>query len=117
MAHSKQKYAAPPEEYYLKQTKLVRECLWALKNIILRTDPGIHHRRMYQIPFFFYGEIKISFLWVKQRKIYVGLVRDKRLYATPKNDIKMIEINPTEDIPEKYISEMIKSLIAGCEYR
>jgi hypothetical protein len=57
------------DEYYLKQPELVRECLWALKNIVLQTNPCITHRRMYQIPFFFYKDVKIAFLWVKQIKI------------------------------------------------
>lgn len=66
------------EYYYEKQETATRECLLALKAIILSVDKNIVHTRKYQIPFFCYKEFNLGFLWVHRKKIIVGFVQDKK---------------------------------------
>jgi hypothetical protein len=57
-------------------------------------------------------DVKIASLWVKQKKVYFGLVKDKCIYGALKDEVKMVEINPSEDIPKDYICETTGLLIA-----
>lgn len=52
------------DSYYEKQETMTQECLFALKAIIRSVNDNITHVRKYQIPFFYYKEFKLGFLWV-----------------------------------------------------
>jgi len=104
------------DSYYEKQEAMVRECLFALKAIILSVDDNITHVRKYRIPFFCYKEFNLSFLWVHRKKIIVGFIKDKKTLCQStsgkrKDKVMTIEINPLEDIPIGYIKNCIKELI------
>lgn len=71
--------------YYEKQEAMIRECLLALKDIILSVDDNITHVRKYQIPFFCYKEFNLGFLWVHRKKIIVGFIEDKKDTLTANN--------------------------------
>jgi hypothetical protein len=100
------------ENYYLKQPEPIQGCLLALKSIILSIDPAINHRRMYQIPCFYYQEFMLAFLWVNRKKLLFGVVTDRR-FVEPregvrrKNAYETIEIDPAEDIPAGSIIERL----------
>ncbi len=98
------KSLAALDYYYEKQEPIFRECLLALKNIILLADENIKHTRKFQIPFFIYKEFDLVFLWVHKKKIIIGFVEDKKmvLSASIKRKINIItkfEIYPNIDIP------------------
>ena len=100
------------ENYYLKQPEPIQGCLLALKSIILSVDKEISHRRAYQIPFFYYKEKKLTFLWVHRKRLLFGLVTDKSLVeplegTRRKNKYETMEIDPNQDIPVKDIVEML----------
>jgi hypothetical protein len=104
------------EYYYEKQETETRECLLALKAIILSIDENIVHTRKYQIPFFCYKEFKLGFLWVYRKRILVGFVEDKKTFSQPtkgreRDSVTTIEINPSEDIPIEKIQQIAKQLI------
>ena len=101
------------EHYYEKQNELTRECLLALKAIILSVDENIVHTRKYQIPFFCYKDFNLGFLWVHRKKILVGFIEDKKTLPEQKKDIVFtIEINPLEDISVDVIQSNFKKLIS-----
>jgi hypothetical protein len=104
------------ENYYLKQPEPTQSCLLALKGIIMKTDAAITHHRKFQIPFFYYKEWKLCFLWVKQKKLYLGFVEDRRIFPPSPdrktNNITMMLIKPAEDLPIDSIMENLHHLIA-----
>ena len=100
------------ENYYLKQPEPIQGCLLALKSIILSIDREISHRRVYQIPFFYYKEKKLAFLWVHRKRLLFGIVTDKSLMEPPegarrKNKYETMEIDPNQDIPAGDILEVL----------
>ena len=102
--------------YYEKQDATTRECLFALKAIILSIDENILHTRKYQIPFFCYKEFHLGFLRVHRKKILVGFVEDKKtlsptITGRKKDYVTIMEINPAEDIPVAEIKHNFMELI------
>ena len=95
---------------------MIRECLLALKDIILSVDDNITHVRKFQIPFFCYKEFNLGFLWVHRKKIIIGFIEDKKLCrpTTGKRRDKVMvtmEINPLEDIPVDIIKQNMGKMI------
>lgn len=102
--------------YYEKQDAMTRECLLALKSIIMSVDEHIEHVRKYQIPFFTYKGFNLGFLWVHRKKIVVGFVEDKKLLpdssvSRKKDKMTTMEINPMQDIPMDSMLSSYKELI------
>jgi hypothetical protein len=102
--------------YYDRQKCMTRECLLALKSIILSVNAEIVHTRKYQIPFFCYRDFNLGFLWVKKEKILVGFVEDRKILPVPmagkaKDSVTLLEINPMEDISIEKIQNGYKKLI------
>jgi hypothetical protein len=102
--------------YYEKQDATTRECLFALKAIILTIDANIVHKRKYQIPFFSYKDFNLGFLWVCRKKILVGFVVDRKTFSQctagrTKDYVTTMEINPKEDIPIIEIQRKFKEQI------
>ncbi|HXU26605.1 MAG TPA: DUF1801 domain-containing protein [Bacteroidia bacterium] len=102
--------------YYLKQPEPIQSCLLALKDIILRHDKNITHQRKFQIPFFYYKDKKLCYLWVNKKKLLFGIVEDKNIY--PKKDgikrkdkMESIQIDPNADIPLDIILGLLKEKI------
>ncbi|WP_235032997.1 DUF1801 domain-containing protein [Sphingobacterium sp. 18053] len=114
---SEREAVTPLEYYYEKQEIVVRECLFALRGIVMSVNANIIHKRKYQIPFFSYNDFDIAFLWVRKKKILLGFIEDKKFIqktepTQKKSKVKTIDIIPIEDIPIKEIEENIKQLIA-----
>ena len=104
------------EYYYDKQDMTTRECLLALKAIILSIDNNIIHTRKFQIPFFTYNNFSLGFLWVHRKKILVGFIEDKKLLlatepGAKKNKMSTMEVDPATDIPADVIKHNILDLI------
>jgi hypothetical protein len=104
------------QHYYEKQDEATRECLLALKSIVLSVDENIIHKRKYQIPFFCYNEFNLGFLWVHRKKIIVGFIEDKKVQPETisrqkKDSVFTIEINPLEDIPIEVVKQNFGQLI------
>lgn len=97
--------------YYEKQETATRDCLLALKSIVLSIDNGITHKRKYQIPFFCYNEFNLGFLWVRKKKILVGFIEDKKHFKRTKDSVATLEINPLEDIPLDEIRQAFGQLV------
>lgn len=104
------------DHYYFKQPEPFQSCLLALKEIILAHDPQITHGRMFQIPFFFYRDKKLAFLWINRKKLLLGFVEDMKIQKAVagtrrKNKYETMEIDPEMDIPVKTIAKKLDALI------
>lgn len=103
------------QHYYEKQDTATRECLLALKSIVLSVDENSIHKRKYQIPFFSYSEFNLGFLWVHKKKILVGFVEDKKSFPTSekrlRDNVTTLQINPLDNIPIDDIKQNFQQLI------
>jgi hypothetical protein len=105
------------ESYYLSKPEPYQSCLLALKDIILRHNPGICHERKFQIPFFTYKGKKLGYLWLNGKKLMVGFCWDKSLQEVipnvrPKDKYESMRIDPNEDIPIDIILEKLNYYLA-----
>lgn len=83
----------------------------------MRLDENITHQRKFQIPFFYYKDKKLCYLWVKdKKKLLFGVVEDKNIY--PKKDgvkrkdkMESIQIDPYADIPIELILRLLQEKI------
>jgi hypothetical protein len=103
-------------QYYAKQQEPIQGCLLALKDIILAVNPHITHQRKYQIPFFYYKDKKLSYLWVTKKKLLLGFVEDKKcqppsLDTKSKDKFESILINPNADLPIVLIRQKLQYVI------
>ena len=103
--------------YYLKQPEPIQGCLLALKDIILGLDKSITHQRRFQIPFFYYNDKKLSYLWVTKKKIQIGFIEDKSIHPKKeglrlKDKYQSIIIDPHADIPIELIIQELNKKIA-----
>lgn len=104
------------DNYYMKQPEPIRSCLLALKDIILGLDPDITQQRKFQIPFFYYKDKKLCFLWVKNKKPLIGFVEDKNIYPKKeglkrKDKMETLYLDPNADIPIKMITRNLQKTI------
>jgi hypothetical protein len=104
------------EEYYMKFPEPTQGCLLALRNIILNADNRITPAIKYQIPFFYFRDKKLCFLWVNKKKLILGFITDKTVFPVMggvkrKDEMKMIQIDPAADISIEMILENLNRLI------
>jgi hypothetical protein len=105
-----------PESYYLKHSEPIQGCLFALKRLILSADKRIREMRKYQVPFFYFKEKKLCFLWVNRKKLMLGFVTDKTIFPVVggykrKDETEMIQIDPESGLPVGMILKRIEALI------
>jgi hypothetical protein len=89
------------ESYYLSKPEPYQSCLLALRDIILRANPGICHERKFQIP-----------LWLNHKKLMLGFCLDKSLQEAiagtkPKDKYESVRIDPNADLPIDMIMEKL----------
>jgi len=105
------------ESYYLSKPEPYQSCLLALKDFILRANPGICHERKFQIPFFTYKGKKLGYLWLNGKKLMLGFCLDKSLQEVPegikpKDKYESIQIDPNTDLPVDIILQKLVYYLA-----
>lgn len=105
------------ESYYLSKPEPYQSCLLALRDFILRVNPGICHERKFQIPFFTYKGKKLGYLWLNGKKLMLGFCLDKSLQETtpdakPKDQYESVRIDPNQDLPVDMIREKLGYYLA-----
>jgi hypothetical protein len=108
----------PLDDFFLKHDDLIKECLLALKTIILQHDEALSSVWKYGMPFFYYKEKMFCYLWIhkKSKQPYIGIVEGKRLehsalISEKRSRIKIILIDPNEDLPLNTINEILAQAI------
>jgi hypothetical protein len=102
------------DDFYLYKDEPVKGCLLFLRNHILNFDPHITEAWKYSMPFFCYNGKMFCYVWIhKKLEIpFIGFV-DGKLMQHPllihenRARIKIMLINPGEDIPVKEIDEVL----------
>jgi hypothetical protein len=107
------------DEYYEKQPEPNGSCLLTLRKIILSYDAQIRETWKYQTPFFLFDGKMLCYLSVDRstRVPYVGLVEGRYLdhpclESGGRKQIKVLAVNPTEDIPIDTMQEVLEQAVA-----
>jgi hypothetical protein len=112
----------PTDNYFLQQEEPVKECLLAMRELLLKYDPHITEAWKYGMPFYCYRGRMFCYLWVhkKYRQPYIGIVEGKnidhpQLIMEKRARMKILLLDPHKDIPVKAIFAILKKAISLCK--
>ena len=104
------------DNFYSAKEEPVQSCLLALRNIIL--SHNFKEVWKYKSPFFTWNNKSVCYLWIdkKTQFPYIGfiagkLLDDPALIQESRKIIKILPINPNEDIPIKKIDALFNKLL------
>ena len=105
--------------FYLDQSEPLKGCLLTLKEIILSLDEQITPEWKYKMPFFYYKGKMFCYFWIdkKTQEPYIGVVKGKEidhplLELGDRKLIRILRINPNEDIDIRTIQEILTAAMA-----
>lgn len=106
------------DQFYLDQQEPTKSCFLTLKSIILSHDPEITTAWKYKLPFFCFRGKMFCYLW-KDKKTnfpYIGFVEGQKLHFPElvqenRKRMKILPINPNQDIPITIISNILETAI------
>ena len=107
------------DQFYLNLEEPQRSCFEALRDIIISIDDDITPEWKYRLPFFYFRGKMFCYLW-KDKKTgepYIGITKGKELdhpmlEQGDRKRMKILRIDPNEDIPISLIQKVLKSSIA-----
>ncbi|MDW7691218.1 DUF1801 domain-containing protein [Flammeovirgaceae bacterium SG7u.111] len=106
------------DDYYLGQPEPMKSCLLALREIILSSNANITEAWKYSMPFFCYKGKMFCYFW-KDKKTgepYIGwvdggLMEHSALEQGNRARMKILRINPAEDLPIELIAEVLEEAL------
>lgn len=109
----------PIDNYFLNQPEPHKSCLQFLRDLILKMNSDITEKWHYGMPFYYYRDKRVCYLWVhkKLNQPYLGIVEGKRidhpdLLQEKRAKMKILLIDPAKNIPHKKISLLLKELLS-----
>lgn len=107
-----------PDIFYLQQEDANRDCLLALKQIILSQDKNICNEWKYGMPFFCYKGKMFCYLWIhkKYKQPYIGIVEGNRfdhpnLIVEKRSRMKIMLFDPAKDLPIETINAILQQAL------
>jgi len=101
------------DAYYISKEEPTRGCLLALRKYILEYHPEMSETWTHRMPMFRYKGKLFCYLWIDKKTyhpylgIYKGLeVEHKALDLGKRNKMKIMTIDPNEDLPLETIKEV-----------
>ena len=107
--------------FYLQQENPLKDRFLSLRAHILNYNKGITEAWKFRMPFFCYQGQSFCYFRVKKDSMpYIGFTEGKRmvhpaLISEDRARIKILKIDPAEDIPGKVLDEILKEAIHLCE--
>jgi len=108
----------PIDNYFLGQEEPIKNSLLFLRQHILNFNKDISEKWQYSMPFFYYKEKRICYLWVhkKFQQPYLGIVDGNKidnhdLVVEKRARMKILLFDPTKDIPIRKINSILKEVI------
>ena len=108
----------PIDNYFLGQKEPIKSSLLFLRQHILNFNKDISEKWQYSMPFFYYKEKRICYLWVhkKFQQPYLGIVDGNKidnpdLVAEKRARMKILLIDPAKDIPMQKINSILNDVI------
>lgn len=112
----------PLDQYYLNLPEPNKSCLLALRDIILAQHQSLLPAWKWGTPFFYYKGQMLFYLWVdKKLKVpYIGITNGHQmehpaLMQGKRTRMKLLLIDPEEDLPVELITELLQWSIKLCE--
>jgi len=106
------------DNFFAEHDEPMRSSLLALRDFILHFKEGIIEKWMYKMPFYYYKGKRFCYIWTdkKRNQPYVGIVDGKdivhtQLIAEKRSRMKILLIDPNEDLPVKTISVILMAAI------
>jgi hypothetical protein len=106
------------DNFYLQQEKSTRDCLLAVKSIILKHNNLIIHEWKYKLPFFCYKGKMLCYIWFhkKYKKPYLGfyngfLIKNDDLIAENRSRIKIFLFDIDKDLQVDKINTILTQAI------
>jgi len=108
----------PIDEYFDNHEEPNKSCLQALRSYLLSYDAQITEAWKYRMPFYEYNGKMFCYLWVHKKfnVPYIGIVVGSRLdhpdlLLESRNKMKILLIDPAQDIPVQKINEIFKAAL------
>ena len=108
----------PIDNYFLQHDEPVKSCLQFLREHILKQGENITEEWKYRMPFYCCNKKMFCYLWLhkKYHQPYIGIVEGKRinhpdLIIEKRARMKILLIDPMQDIPIKKIDSILKEVI------
>lgn len=109
----------PIDTYFSQHDEPIRSCLQFLRAYIPKQNPNLAEAWKYGMPFFCYNGKMMCYLWMhkKHHQPYIGFVDGNRLnhpglIAEKRSRIKILLIDPAQDIPIDEINAILKEAVA-----
>jgi uncharacterized protein YdhG (YjbR/CyaY superfamily) len=106
------------DNFYFKKEEPIRECLLALREIILSQDKEITEAWKYGMPFFCFRGKMFCYLWFHKKHLqpYIGIVEGNRfdhpnLIIEKRSRMKIMLFDPNKDLPIETIKMILKKAI------
>lgn len=107
------------DNYYLSKEEPLRSCLLALRDVIAGHDPNISKEWKFNFPFFYYRGKMFCYTRIdkKSGQPYIGFmdgirIKHPDLLLENRSKIKVLPINPSEDLPIEAITDILTQAIA-----
>lgn len=108
----------PADNFYLSKEEPIKSCLLALRSVILKYNGNFTEEWKYGMPVFCLNGKMFCYLWVRKKTMlpYLGIVEGRKidnakLLQENRSRMKILLINPEEDLPVKTIYEIFGQLI------
>lgn len=109
----------PIDQYFLKQEEPLKSTLIYLRDYIIACDKTFREKWEYSMPFYYYGDKRICYLWVhkKWNQPYLGIVEGNRnlhpdLIAEKRAKMKILLLDPFQDLPLSKIRDILGTAIS-----
>lgn len=106
------------DQYYLQLEEPTKGIFLALREFILSLDANITNDFKYKMPFFCYNGKMFCYLWKDKttQQPYIGIVEGNAinhplLEQGNRARMKILRINPKEDLPIENITEIFNQLL------
>jgi hypothetical protein len=110
------------DHYYLTLPEPNKSCLLALRDIILAQHESLMPAWKWKTPFFYYKGQMLFYLWVdKKLKVpYIGITNGHQMEHSAltqgkRTRIKLLLVEPEQDLPVELITELLQQSIDLCE--
>ena len=110
------------DQYYLDLPEPNKSCLLALRDLILSQHESLLPAWKWGTPFFYYKGQMLFYLWVdKKLKVpYIGIANGHQmehpaLTQGKRTRIKLLFVDPEQDLPVDLITELLGESIKLCE--
>ncbi|WAC09407.1 DUF1801 domain-containing protein [Dyadobacter pollutisoli] len=106
------------DQFFMNKPEPARSCMSALRHLILKFDMSVAEIWRYSMPFYTFEGKRFCYIWVEKKtgRPYIGIVDGKLiehpfLIAEKRTRMKIIPIDPAEDLPLELIYEIFQQAI------